>query len=76
MIKYILSFLVQFLILFMSVNLFYGVNNVKLLISLFIISIIFIPRLTEFWLNKKIRDKLHYVFTLFCFLMFIILIAF
>ncbi len=76
MIKYILSFLVQFIILFTSVNLFYGVNNLKFLVSLFIIGLIFIPRLKEFWLNKKIRDKNHYVFIVFCLLIFIILIVF
>ena len=75
--KYILfDFLVQLIILFISSNLFFERKDVKFVYSLGIISLIFVPTIIEFNLGIKIKSLLHYFITIFCLLLFIILIAF
>ena len=75
--KYIFfDFLVQLIILFISSNLFFERQDVKFVYSLGIISLIFVPTIIEFNLEIKIKPLLHYLITIFCLLLFIILIAF
>ncbi len=75
--KYVLfNFLVQLIILFVSSNLFFEKQGVKFVYSLGIISLIFVPSMIEFNLGVKIKPLLHYFITIFCLLLFIILIAF
>lgn len=69
------NILIQLIILFISVNFYFDVFNTKLLISMLIISFIFIPSVTEFILKIKFSNIIHYILTLICLLLFIILIA-
>lgn len=72
----IFNFFIQVLILITSVNLYFENQDAKLLYSLLLIGIIFIPSLIEFISHKKSKKCFHYVFTLICLLLFLFLIAF
>lgn len=75
--KYVIfNFLVQFFILFISVNMFFDSMNIKLLYSLFIIGLIFVLDILEFIYKFRIKRSFHYLITIICLLLFIILIAF
>lgn len=72
----IFNIFIQFVILFMSVLLYFDSRKiVKLFISLLLIWFIFIPTFIEKNFCIKIKYGLHYLFTILCLAIFIILIA-
>ena len=72
----IFNIFIQFIILFMSVLLYFDSRKiVKLFISLLLIWFIFIPTFIEKNFCIKIKYSLHYLFTILCLAIFIILIA-
>lgn len=72
----ILNFLIQFIILLTSVNLFFDKHPIKLLFSIVIIGLIFVPKILETLLNKDFKIRYHFLFMIFCLTLFAILIAF
>lgn len=71
----IFNILIQFIILFLAVNLYFDALDIRLLLSMILVSIIFIPSIIEFTLEIKFKSTIHYVITLACLLLFSILIA-
>lgn len=72
----IFNFFIQVLILWISVFKFYEPFNIKFVISLLLIWIIFIPEIIHFKYHKYLKNMVYYVFTLICLLIFIFVIAF
>lgn len=71
----IFNILIQFIILFSSVNLYFDTLDIRLLFSMILVSIIFIPSITEFALEIKFKSIIHYIMTVICLFLFLILIA-
>lgn len=72
----IFNIFVQLIILFKSVLLYFDSNKIiKLLISFLLIDIIFIPTFIEKNFCKRFKYKFHYLITILCLVIFIILIA-
>ena len=69
------NILIQYLILFLSIYSYFGFESVKLLLSMLLIFIIFMPSFIEFILKIEIKNIIHYTVTASCFLLFLILIA-
>lgn len=75
--KYVIfNILVQTMILIISANLFFNTNVILFLCSLFIITIMFIPRFFEYVTKKTIDPALNYLVPIICLILFTILIAF
>lgn len=71
----IFNILVQLFILFTAVNLYFDTLNVRLVISMILTGIVFVPSVIEFFLGVKFKSIIHYVVSLVCLLIFTILIA-
>ena len=67
--------LIQIFILLTSVNIYFESLDIRLLASMFIISFIFIPSIIERGAKIKLKKKVHYLTTITCLLLFIVLIA-
>ncbi len=72
----IFNVLSQLLILFISINLYFDSLSIKLLYSLFLISVIFIPSIIEFSSGLKLKKRVHYIVTILTLILFSFLIAF
>lgn len=72
----IFNVLSQLLILFISINLYFDSLSIKLLYSLFLISVIFIPSIIEFNSGLRLKKKFHYIVTILTLILFSFLIAF
>ncbi len=72
----IFNVLSQLLILFISINLYFDSLSIKLLYSLFLISVIFIPSIIEFSSGLKLKKRVHYMVTILTLILFSFLIAF
>lgn len=71
----IFNILIQLIILFSSVNLYFDTLDIRLLFSMILVSIIFVPSITEFSLEIKFKSIIHYIITTICLFLFLILIA-
>lgn len=75
--KYIfLNFIIQIIMLFLSIYLFFDLNIIKFLISFMIIILVFAPTLIENIRKIKFQSIFHVRFTIICILLFIFLIVF
>lgn len=72
----IFNVLSQLLILFISINLYFDSLSIKLLYSLFLISVIFIPSIIEFSSGLKLKKRVHYMVTILTLILFSFLITF
>lgn len=72
----IFNVLSQLLILFISINIYFDSLSIKLLYSLFLISVIFIPSIIEFSSGLKLKKRVHYMVTILTLILFSFLIAF
>lgn len=71
-----LNFIIQVIMLFLSIYLFFDSNIIKFLISFIIIMLIFLPTLIENIRKVKFKSLFHIRFTIICILLFIFLIVF
>ena len=72
----IFNIFIQFIILFNSVLLYFDNNKIiKLCISFLLINIIFIPTFIEKSFYIRFKYKFHYLITILCLVIFIVLIA-
>ena len=69
------NILIQLIILFIGVNFYFDDFNIKLLNSSLIIFLIFIPSIIEYVLKIRFTNIIHYIVTMICLLLFVILIA-
>ena len=75
--KYIVfNIIIQFLILNTCMHLYYAVDQVKLILSLFILYLIFVPSIIEYFYKIKLNRAFHYSLTIINLILFIILIVF
>lgn len=71
----VFNILVQFLIVFISVNRYFNNFDIRLLWSLALTYLIFIPSTIEFLFKIKLKKIIHYSITIICLIIFLILIA-
>lgn len=72
----LLNILTQILILFISTKLYLDTLNIKLLYSLILIGIIFIPCIIEYTYKINIKERFHYIINIIILMAYLILIAF
>ncbi len=73
---FLFGLLSQIIILLISFNFYFEPVDIKLFFSLLLIIIIYVPAIFEFITNIKLKKVVHYLFTITCLLLFIILIVF
>ena len=71
----VFNILVQLIIVLMSVGRYFDVFDIRLLLAFILTYLIFIPSIIEFFFNVKLKKSIHYLVTITCLIIFLILIA-